>query len=446
MSRIDPSIPLQARPAQFKPIGDSIAEAIQMRGMQQQQQMHDIQMQALQAKQLGNLAAQVSTAPDQMKPAMYRHFISKAQQMKLLHPQDLQNFPQQYDENAAQLVQGLAKNSELELADLEHRIKQGQLDNENEALKGKQQDYTFRKNSEDRAAAAEGRAVAAETRTQTTFEQNQNKPIEVNPGATLFDPNKREPIFTAPVKADKLSFEEETYNDYLKSPDAKRYGANRLGFDKYRQEQRVAIAAANKVDLEQVVNYSDAGVNKVGILNKKTHQIEELKTPSGGTAEAKLPEVPAALKTQATAALTALKQVDNIAKIVNENPQLVGPIIGRFETFMQGVGKNPFVGTKDERLGAQLAEHLNALFAQELRSMFPGRTNEQMQELIKSTSAQLKQNPNLMFGILEGIKTNEGMVLDTAKRQGFVEDRFANNPPPPSGGANANPYRKKPKN
>lgn len=200
------------------------------------------------------------------------------------------------------------------------------------------------------------------------------------------------------------------------------------------EAQRLRIAATNRVDPEQVVNYSDNGVNKVGILNKTTHQIEELKTPGGGVADAKLAEVPAAIKTQAAAAVTALKQVDNITTIVNANPQLLGPFIGRFEQFMQGVGTNPFAGTKDERLGAQLAEHLNALFAQELRSMFPGRTNEQMQELIKSTSAQLKQNPNLLMGMLEGIKTNEGMVLETAKQQGFEPDRFN----PSNGGSGSN--------
>jgi hypothetical protein len=174
-----------------------------------------------------------------------------------------------------------------------------------------------------------------------------------------------------------------------------------------------------------LIQYSEDGVNKQGLLNKTTRKISEVQTPGSQTAGPKLAEPPAAIKTQGTAATTALRQVSNITDILNQNPQLVGPVAGRFQEFMQGVGKNPFVGTKDERMGAQLAEHLNALFAQELRSMFPGRTNAQMQDIIKSTSARMKQDPNMMMGFLEGIKINEGMVLETAKAQGFVEDRFA---------------------
>jgi hypothetical protein len=177
-------------------------------------------------------------------------------------------------------------------------------------------------------------------------------------------------------------------------------------------------------------NYSEGGVNKVGVLDRKTGNIREVTTPGGGTAGPKLPELPAAMKSQGTSAVTALKQVDNITKIITEHPDLIGPFAGRAQEFFQGVGKNPFVGTANERLGAQLAEHLNALFAQELRSMFPGRTNEQMQEIIKSTSARMKQDPNLMIGFLEGIKTNEGIVLNTLKAQGFVEDVMNREPAP----------------
>ncbi len=190
---------------------------------------------------------------------------------------------------------------------------------------------------------------------------------------------------------------------------------------------------------EILIQYSENGENKQGLLNRKTRKITEITTPGNGTAGAKIPEAPAAVKTQGTAAVTALKQVDNITNILRENPQLVGPVAGRMQEFMMGVGRNPFAGTRDERMGAQLAEHLNALFAQELRSMFPGRTNEQMQEMIKVTSARMKQDPNMMMGFLEGIKTNESMVLETAKAQGFVADRYAGQSPVAAPGKKSGP-------
>lgn len=202
-----------------------------------------------------------------------------------------------------------------------------------------------------------------------------------------------------------------------------KYGKGPIGFGRYQQDQQVERAKASRPpEPDMVVSYSENGVNGIGRLPRGGAQLQPIQTPGGGVAGPKLAEPPVAVKTQGSAAMTALKQVDNIQKIISENPQLIGPMAGRFQEFMQGVGSNPFVGTKDEQLGAQLAEHMNALFAQELRSMFPGRTNEQMQELIRSTSAQMKQNPNMIAGFLEGIRRNENMVLETARQQGFKED------------------------
>jgi len=48
----------------------------------------------------------------------------------------------------------------------------------------------------------------------------------------------------APPK--NTSFEEQTYDDYLKSPEAKKFGPDRLGFDKYKQQQKLDTAAAGR--------------------------------------------------------------------------------------------------------------------------------------------------------------------------------------------------------
>lgn len=226
----------------------------------------------------------------------------------------------------------------------------------------------------------------------------------------------------APVTVDHMQQADGSIQYVVGPAIYKKAAATKL-LTKEEEEQRIRIAQKSGVPPSQVVEFESPEGPRFGILDKGTKVITPVAAAEGATVTPKLSEVPAAVKTQGTAASTALKQVENIERIVNENPQLLGPIAGNFQTFMQGIGSNPFVGSKDERLGAQLSEHLNALFAQELRSLFPGRTNEQMQELIKSTSAQMKQNPNMLLGMLEGVKTNEGMVLEAAKRQGWVEER-----------------------
>lgn len=66
---------------------------------------------------------------------------------------------------------------------------------------------------------------------------------------------------TAPPKP---SFEELTYEDWVKSDDAKKYPKNRIGFDRYKQEQRVEIAAAGKATAA-AVNGSDPKETAKGI-------------------------------------------------------------------------------------------------------------------------------------------------------------------------------------
>lgn len=189
------------------------------------------------------------------------------------------------------------------------------------------------------------------------------------------------------------------------------------------EAQRIRISKASGVNPEQVVQYESPDGPRFGVIDKDTRVIKPVTGELGAMATPKLPEIPSDIKKQGTAAATALTQVDNVETILKANPRLVGPIVGRMTEFMNSVGENPFANTADARLGAQLSEHLNSLFAQELRSLFPGRTNIQMQQLIKSTSARMNQDPNILFGMLDGIKFNEGIVLDEAKKQGWIEER-----------------------
>lgn len=287
-------------------------------------------------------------------------------------------------------------------------------------------------------AAENARAAATAAELKRYHDEELKRPTTVSPGTGLVRPGENAPFYTQPAtpKTDNLSNLSKTTVTYQGKPvdaledlDPGSPTKGRMFIQTANGLQDITGQASHYEKPAQqqpiVVPYSVGGENFTGLLDRSSRQISPLIAPGGGEAGAKVAEPPATVKTQGSAALTALRQVDNIEKIVRENPQLVGPIVGRFEQFMMGVGSNPFAGTKDERQGAALAEHLNALFAQELRSMFPGRTNEQMQELIKSTSAQLKQNPNMMMGILDGIRRNEGMVLETAKAQGFREDVHA---------------------
>jgi hypothetical protein len=148
----------------------------------------------------------------------------------------------------------------------------------------------------------------------------------------------------------------------------------------------------------------------VKMVNTKTMKVKPL-LDIDGMPMRKYEKPPPEAINQARAAFKAILQAKTALRLVKENPTLVGPIQGRIEGTGLRVGNIPGLTGEQKEIAARLAAHLNYLFANELKAMFPGRTNQNIQRMIESTSGRIFQNPDIIKGALEATVFNAKMNL-----------------------------------
>ncbi len=194
-------------------------------------------------------------------------------------------------------------------------------------------------------------------------------------------------------KAEKPTTEVLQFSDYMKHPDlVAKYGGDQIGFSKYKDAQKV----------QNDITVGDALSQRQAARDSTLQQIKD-----GAGAEAQ--------KTQAIGAVMTQAQIDNIRQIVAKKPQLVGAVAGRLEDASHGLGttfgmQNP----EDEHDAAMLANSLGNLVVNEARTGF-ARSSPQAAALIKSFSAQLKDNPNMLSGFLDGADSQSNIALQALK-------------------------------
>jgi hypothetical protein len=156
----------------------------------------------------------------------------------------------------------------------------------------------------------------------------------------------------------------------------------------------------------------DAG-NPIGL------KIAKLAQGMGGQA-------PAQLKMQTAAALTTKDMIATVRNLVAQKPYLIGPAAGRAAEAYQGIGTSfGMASPQDETDAATLAGHMGYLFANELRASFPNRPPQQIIEMLKEKSAQMKQDPSIMEGFLKSAENNANVALKTGAKFGIPEAKAA---------------------
>ena len=85
-----------------------------------------------------------------------------------------------------------------------------------------------------------------------------------------------------------------------------------------------------------------------------------------------------------------------------------------------------------EKNAALLAGHLAYLFLNEARATMPGRPAAQYMDFVKSRSAAINQNPQVMEGFLQAAENNSNIVLKNAAQVGY--DPFNISTPQTGGG------------
>lgn len=197
-------------------------------------------------------------------------------------------------------------------------------------------------------------------------------------------------------------------------------GRTPLSFDEWqnrdanRKTPKPTVAAPT---LHTVVD--DNGNLQAFSYNAQTGETKKVTLPEGVGATGKDPQLTAQIKQQAFSAELAKEQLGNIRTILKAKPYLIGPVVGRLTDFAQGIGEVPYTDPKDEADAATLNGHLTYLFGQELRTMFGGRTNEQMQEMLQKVSGNIKQGATTLDGFLKATENNANNVIKVATRHGY---------------------------
>ena len=156
-------------------------------------------------------------------------------------------------------------------------------------------------------------------------EENKTAPITLSPGQIMYDPVTKMPIFSAPKESTGTVGEYEFYSKQEKDA-----GREPLTFDEYqtRDANRKAKAAGMGVDAsDPLVN---AVIDNPELWNQMTSTEKARIAPTlnslGFSAFGK-PLSDTAIK-EITQSETAVEQLNELKKIVEENPEYIGPISG----------------------------------------------------------------------------------------------------------------------
>ncbi len=149
----------------------------------------------------------------------------------------------------------------------------------------------------------------------------------------------------------------------------------------------------------------------------------------------KAAEAPVQMKNQADAAKSTKDMIGIVRQVMKDHPDLTGPAIGRAGETMVKFGGDPAgilayaEGQPNgfEKNTALLAGHLAYLFLNEARATMPGRPSKDFMEFVKSRSAAITQNPNVMEGFLQAAENNSDIQLRNAAAAGY--DPFKINAP-----------------
>ena len=144
-----------------------------------------------------------------------------------------------------------------------------------------------------------------------------------------------------------------------------------------------------------------------------------IQLPGGAPALTKQAEPPMQLKTQASSAYNSLNLLKRLNTLLAQNPDLVGPASGRLNDYLLGVGKIPNAPPGKETAAAELDSTMNYLFGTELRAMFPNRPPREISMMIHETSAQMKQDPNIITGFLNTVDYMARGVLKNPALSGW---------------------------
>lgn len=173
---------------------------------------------------------------------------------------------------------------------------------------------------------------------------------------------------------------------------------------------------------------------------------------NGNTVGLKPAEAPTQIKNQADSAHITQKMIGVVRNLVQSQPDMTGPAVGRINELALRFGADPDgflsaitgapIGTGP---AATLSGHLAYLFLNEARATMPGRPAKDYMDFVKSRSAQMSQNPQILEGFLQSAENNARIIKDTARTLGYdldAKEKSVNAPRSGGGPSTAEEYLK----
>lgn len=128
-----------------------------------------------------------------------------------------------------------------------------------------------------------------------------------------------------------------------------------------------------------------------------------------------------ATQIQETAARNALDGINFINKAL-ANPEIkknIGPIMGRLGNAEQRVGTAVGMSPEAEALAQELRTRMRYFVFQEGKAVLGGRLPQQLMKELEASSANVKMDPDMLKGALNGAEGNAHSVMDNADKQRF---------------------------
>lgn len=138
-----------------------------------------------------------------------------------------------------------------------------------------------------------------------------------------------------------------------------------------------------------------------------------------------------------------------------QNPAIarnIGPIMGRLGNAQQNLGQSLGLSPQDAQLAQELRTRMQYFVFQEGKAVLGGRLPQNLMQQLETSSANVKMDPNMLTGALNGAASNALSIMDNADKQRFggkmrprgmrgLPGGAATPNPYAEPAANANPYR-----
>lgn len=235
----------------------------------------------------------------------------------------------------------------------------------------------------------------------------------LSPGETRFEGTT--PVATMPPKAETTQAPKVNYDSGIPvsvtGPDKTEYPIGDPKMPPNLKALADSAVASHKQRLTEQANIADT-------LSARQDARAQAAAERNARIQASAPDP--RIKDLVTAGYLTKDAVENVQELMAKYPDLVGPAMGRAEQAAQGLGTS--FGLQDpakETAAANLSKNFADLIINEARVASPGRTNKELLDIVRASSAKMSQDPTIIRGFINGAIQSADRGINEGKRWGI---------------------------